>query len=146
MKTRHTIAFWLYLIAMVIAVFFGVRHLLATQLPAYHIGAIGVKWGDLDQNYQTLFLTLLRVIGSSQLGFGIAGLAIVLIPFRAKEAWTNWVLLAMGLVTGISTTYASLNLQLRTPTTTPWFAPGLSAVLALIGFAISIGVTQGKQA
>ena len=84
------------------------------------------------------------MLGSAQLGFGIAGLAIVLIPFRAKAAWANWTLLAMGVVTGITTTYASLNLQLRTPTSTPWFAPGLSLVLALIGFAISIGLTQDK--
>ena len=146
MKTRLTIAFWLYLIAMAMGVFFGVRHLLATQLPSYHIGAIGVEWGELDQNYQVLFLTLLRVLGSSQLGFGIAGLAIVLIPFRAKEAWANWVLLAMGLVTGVSTTYASLNLQLQTPTSTPWFAPSLSVLLALLAFAISTGVMQGDGA
>jgi hypothetical protein len=146
MKTRLTVAFWLYLVAMITVAFFGTRHLLASQLPSYHIGAIGIAWQDLDQTYQVLFLGLLKQIGSFQLGFAIAGAAIALFPFRAKMAWANWVLLAMALVTGVISTYASLDLHLRTPASTPWFAPGISVVLALIGFGLSIGVTRSKPA
>lgn len=142
MKTRFTVAFWLYLVAMVVVLFFGARHLLATQLPPYHINAIGVDWEDLDYNYQVLFLTLVRVIGASQLGVGIAGVVIVLIPFRAKMAWANWTLLVVAAITGVGSAIASLNLQLRTPTTTPWFAPAISVVLALVAFGLSIGVTR----
>ena len=144
MKVRFQIAFWLYLIAMIVVGFFGARHLFASQLPPYHIGALGTAWEDLDQAQQILLLNLLRQIGAAQLGVGILGAVTVLIPFRAKAAWANWALLAAGLITGVSSTYASLDLHLRTPASTPWFAPGISVVLTLIAFVLSIGITRGK--
>jgi hypothetical protein len=137
MDFRTKFGFGCYLLMLILCGVFGLLYLFSPQFMPYHAVAIGATWNDLPSAYRILILALMKAVGAGSLGSFIAGLFILLIPFRSGFPWANWALLIIGLVVSIPGLYAMLTVRWSTPASPPWVVPLIGMLLAIAGFTLS---------
>ncbi len=111
----------------------GLIYLVKPSFMPYHSQALSLPWNELSSATQTLFLALMRVCGG---GWLAASLAIALLQWQftkiKRASWMPAAILGVGLVSVLSTLYATLLVYLNTPGVPP--IPGvLILILLLIG-------------
>ena len=144
MDFRTKVGFGCYLLSLLLCGVFGLLYLFSPQFMPYHADAIGATWKDLAPAYRILILSLMKSAGAGFTGSTIAGLFILLIPFRSGSPWARWAMLIVGLAVTIPTLYATLTVKWGTPASPPWVAPLIGMLLVFVGFVLSTKRTQAR--
>ena len=137
MTLANIVAIACYLVAAGLSAMFGVIYLTRSEFMPYHSKAIGQEWGELTTNLQILLLALMRACGGGLLGVGLGVAILVIIPYRSGASWAMYAIPSIGLVTSISTLYATYLVKTKTPGNPPIGASLLAIGLFLIGFLLS---------
>lgn len=138
MKTKTTLAFACYLLAVLLSLAFASMYLFRPEFMPYHSAAVGVEWSQLDPKFQTLFLALMRVCGGGWLAVAAAMAVLLAVPFRRNEPWSRWAIPLVALCAAIPTLYATLLVKSRTPASPPWFGAVAAILLVIAGFMLSL--------
>jgi hypothetical protein len=138
MNWKLKVSFYCYLIASMVLITIGLIYLVQSEFMSYHAVAVGKNWSEVDPSFQILILALMKVTGG---GFLASGFAIVIILFKAfknKQPWAFWAIPVIGLITAISSLYATITVAQNTPASPPWIAAAVGLVLIASGFIFSI--------
>jgi hypothetical protein len=134
----HIAALTCYFAAYVMALLFGVRYLRTDRFMPYHRAAIGADWESLDHGLRVAILGMLKIVGGGMLSTAATGLVIILLPFRAGEAWATYAAPVPGLCLGLPTIYATLYIEKQTGAATPVRPAAAFLLLLLAGFCLSL--------
>jgi amino acid transporter len=137
MSTKTKIAFFCYLIAILVIASIAVIYLGTPQLLPYQEQAISVPWTELSPEVQTQFLSLLKVSGGGYLMTAIALAVMLFIPFRRREPWTRWAIPSIGIIGVAIVNYAGIMVRANTPGEPPLIAGPVVYVLMAVGFFLS---------
>lgn len=138
MTTIIQISFFCYLITAIISILFGIIYLVRSEFMPYHAVALEKQWIELDTKIQTLILALMRVAGGGFLATGIVVVLLMLLYLRTSKQWIMFIIPTVGLITSLSSLYATLLVKSRTPASPPVNLTLLSIGLILIGFILSL--------
>lgn len=94
----ENIAFWLYSLATLATLLIGLVYASRRQVMPYHLKALETSWEEIDPKYQFMLKALLNGGGYFGLSVGLFMLILILIPFRAGEAWAGYAIGVIGLV------------------------------------------------
>ena len=139
MTLRRKVSFALYLVSVAVLFAFAARYLLADRLMTYHAETIGVPRNGLPAEQQLVFVTLYRAAGSGMLAVGLAILIILVVPFRAGQAWSVWAMTAVGLVYAGLSLFLTLAYQAGTTAAVPWQGPAAATVTLIIAHFLAGG-------
>ncbi|MCJ8280438.1 MAG: hypothetical protein MJK14_11180 [Rivularia sp. ALOHA_DT_140] len=140
MTTIVQISFSCYLIAAIVSIVFGVIYLIRSEFMPYHAVALEKQWIELDIKIQTLILALMRVAGGGFLATGIVVILLMVLFFRTNEQWIIFVIPTIGLITSLSSFYATTLVKNRTPASPPVNLTLISIGLILTGFILSLSI------
>ncbi len=138
MSGRLKVAFLCYLLTLPLLIIIGLIYLFRPEFMPYHAVAVGQSWSELDPAFQILFLAFMRVVGGSFLATACAIGILLFKPFRQGIRWTYWAIPAIGLISSLSSLYATVHVAMNTPASPPWMAAALGALLLMIGFILSV--------
>jgi hypothetical protein len=116
----------------------GLAYLGRKEFMPYHAIALGKKWNELDRSAQILFLTSMKIIGSTWLAFSVSLGILLLYGFRSGQSWAVMGVPATGLMASVPTLLAVLHVKARTPASPPWLPLAVAASLFLAGLILSI--------
>jgi hypothetical protein len=138
MKKTMKSAFFCYVLVCLAFFFVGIVYFFSPRIMPYHEEVIGTKWESVAPRYQEMFLSLLHGVGATMVSICIAGLSILILPFRKGEKWAKWALPSIFLPSNLFLIYITLYLHVTYNVATPWVL--CVAVLALIvaGFILSM--------
>ena len=97
----------------------GVVYLLTNKFMPYHSDAIGASWGNLDANYQGLFLGLLKGLGAGALSSGVALLSLSVLSYLQGIRHYKYALALVALTYSCTLTYSIYTVYLLTPSEPP---------------------------
>ena len=137
MTLRRKISFGLYLVNAAVLFAFAARYLLADQLMSYHAETIGVARDGLPGEQMLVFITLYRAAGAGMLAVGIAILVMLIVPFRAGQAWASWGITTTGLVYACLSLFLTLAYQAETTAAVPWPGPAMAVVTLIIAHVLA---------
>lgn len=125
-------------LAALLAIFFGIRYLLAKEFMPYHAVVAGQPWSGLSPGVQTVILGMLRIIGGSFIAYGLM-LLWLLLPLSRHEAWASWATLSISAMSIVPTVYVTLWLRRFAPAArTPVLPSVVVLVLVAVGAASSL--------
>ena len=93
----------------------GVIYITADQFMPYHAQALSTQWDDLDSNYQTLFLALIKLAGAGGLVAGVVNLSLVVYLFRIANCKLIWLLPISALIFQLASNYVVYFVYTLTP-------------------------------
>jgi hypothetical protein len=134
---RLRLAFACYLLELPPLIIFGVVYLTRSAFMPYHAVAVGQSWPEVDPAFQVLILALMRVAGGGFLAAAVAMGILLFKPFRQGRRWAYWAIPAVGLISTLSSLYATAYVTWNTPASPPWIAAGLGVLLLCTGFILS---------
>jgi len=138
MSGRLKVAFFCYLLAVLILIIFGLIYLIRKEFMPYHAAAVGKNWSELDPAFQVLFLASMRIVGGCFLATACAIGILLFKPFRQGMRWTYWAIPIIGLISSLSLLYATIYVARNTPASPPWIGAALGTLLIVIGFILSL--------
>lgn len=138
MSIRMKFGFRCHLIAMILLGGIGLVYLFQSQFMQYQAIAVGKTWIEMDPASQILWLALMRFIGGAWIATALAMGIVLFIPFRQGMRWARWAVPAIGLIALLPAFYAMLSISLNTPAVAPWRSVGLTIVLLIVGFMLSL--------
>lgn len=94
---------------------FGLVYITADEFMSYHAQALAIDWIDLEKNYQSLLLALIKISGAGGLIAGAINLTLVVYFFRRKLSMLIWALPAASLAFQITVNYAVYMVKTNTP-------------------------------
>ena len=144
MSGRLKVAFLCHLLALLLLAIFGLIYLVRSEFMPYHAVAVGQNWSELDPSFQILILALMRAAGGGLLATPCAIGILLFKPFRQGIRWTYWAIPVIGLISSLSSLYATVYVARNTPAAPPWIAAALGALLLVIGFILS-WVPEAKE-
>jgi hypothetical protein len=112
---------------------FGLVYLTTAEFMPYHSEALSIDWADLDTNYQTLLLALIKICGAGGLVAGIVNLTFVVYFFRRRMSVLIWILPVTSMIFQMVMNYAVYMVE----TTTPGHPPLLLVSIGTIGFILA---------
>ena len=115
----------------------GLDYVLSPGLKAHHLQILDVSFDSLTVRTQILLVALMKGTGLVAIQ-GAVGLALLLlVPFRRRENWSRWAILAIGGLTLIPTLFGALRLRAQTGAAAEWWphVVMLSALLLAFGLA-----------
>jgi hypothetical protein len=136
--TKTKIALFCYLVAIAGPGIFGFIFLFRGEFMPYHAEAVGMPWAQVPRPFQILIMALLKLAGGAWLTVAVAELVLLLIPFRQGARWALWAVPLLGLLHYAGVCIAMAHVTLNTSAAPPWVATIASAVLLLVGAALSI--------
>lgn len=122
---KNTAGLLNYLAALVMLVF-GLIYLLKSRFMPYHSVAVSQEWHELSAGVQFVIIALMRVAGG---GYLVAALCIVILQRKYCHKTIRWIpdlILAIGLIIGTISIYATLIVRSNTDGEPP-------TILAVIG-------------
>lgn len=137
MSGRLKVAFLCYLLTLPLLIIFGLIYLFRPEFMPYHAVAVGQRWSEIDPAFQILILALMRVAGGGFLATACAIGILLFKPFRQGIRWTYWAIPVIGLISSLSSLYATVYVAWHTPASPPWIAAALGTLLVVIGFVLS---------
>jgi hypothetical protein len=97
-----------------VIMFFGLAYLLVNEPMPYHQRFMAVPLKDIPDNVITLFMYVLRVVGSSFVGVAITG--IILVHHHSKgAAWIRWTIFLLYSIIFIPLLIVTLKVGWYTP-------------------------------
>jgi hypothetical protein len=127
------LSFTCYLLVAIGSIVFGFIYLLRKKFMPYHQLALNKQWEELESEYQTLILALMRVTGSGFLATGVTILLLFLIYFQTEELITLWIIPAIATITSVGSLYATILVKTKTAGNPPIRLSILSIVLIILG-------------
>jgi hypothetical protein len=137
MGWQFKIAFFSYLVALLLLFVFALVYLFQSEFMPYHAVAVGQSWEEIDPAFRILILALMKVAGGGWLATVFAIGILLLKPFREGTRWAYWAIPVVGLPTSLSSLYATIYVAQNTPASPPWIAVALGTLLFLIGLVFS---------
>ena len=134
---RRNMAFACFLLGGVIPLAFGIKDLLTTRFAPFQEVAAGMQWEQVPPGLQNLFGMMTPLSGVNLIGFSVALLVIIVVPFRRGEAWADWALLLILGVISLIAAYLLYDISTETGATLPWFGPLVALALFVAGFFLS---------
>lgn len=130
----ENIAFWLYSLATLATLLIGLVYASRRQVMPYHLKALETSWEEIDPKYQFMLKALLNGGGYFGLSVGLFMLILLLIPFRAGEAWAGYAIGVIGLVGTLPLGYIVYRVKKYTAGNPPF------AVMIVINLMLIIGL------
>ena len=135
------IAFVLFAVAGMSHIIFGIVYVTADQFMPYHAQALSSEWNDLDANYKTLFLALIKLAGTGGLVAGIVNLSLVAYLFKRTSSRLIWLLPIPGLIFQLVTNYVVYSVYTDTPGEPPLVIVSIgTGVLILATVILFVGI------
>ena len=116
---QQKLALLLFALGGVSHVVFGLVYLSASEFMPYHSQALSIDWSDLDSDYQTLLLALIKLTGAGGLIAGIINLWMVIYFYRRRMTMLIWVLPVTSVVFHLVLNYAVYIVDTHTPGNPP---------------------------
>jgi hypothetical protein len=97
----------------------GIVYLASSEVMPYHRQILATPWDDLPPGCKLLILVFMK--GTGWVGISTAvSLAILLsVPFRRREPWSRWAILAVGATAVVPMLAGALYLRLQTGASAP---------------------------
>jgi len=130
----ENIAFWLYALATLATLLIGLVYASRRQVMPYHLQALETSWEEIDPKYQFMLRALLNGGGYFGLSVGLFMLILLLIPFRAGEAWAGYAIGLIGLVGTLPLGYIVYRVKKHTAGNPP------VAVMVVINLMLIVGL------
>jgi len=113
---------------------FGFVYLFRNSFMPYHSVAISHEWNQVDKATQYLFLALMRATAG---GFLSLSFTITFLQYKFsihKISWIPLLILVIGTISMLCTSYATLIVSFHTPGRPPLYDAILGEVLLIAGF------------
>jgi hypothetical protein len=120
----------------------GLIYTFSSQIMPYHQQVIGMKWEEVNPQFQMLFLAFLNGSGMAMFSLGLAIIILLFFPFRRGEIWSRWAIPVIYLPGSIYVLYIARNLHINTQASTPWLFLTILILIAIAGIICSI--EQGR--
>lgn len=133
-----SLAFACHALGIVTIVGFGLAYLLRRQFMPYHGVALGQEWAEVPRPVQVLTLALMRAVGGAALALAVLAGFVLLIPFRAGEAWAFWALPVSSVLVSSGSLLAMGTVAKNTPARPPFLPVVVALVLSIVGFFLSL--------
>jgi hypothetical protein len=124
----------------------GTVYMLTPRFMPYHSAAIGRTWDELDAQLQVLLLGLIKGGGGAAVAVGLALVVLTWVPLREGRRWARRTILAVGLCAYVPLLYVTLEIQLSTPASSPWYAVGAAIVVLLAGYWLGADLDDSSSA
>ena len=131
-------ALLLFAVGGVSHIAFGLVYLTAAEFMPYHSQALSIDWVDLDKNYQTLLLALIKICGAGGLVAGIINITLVVYFFRRRLSVLIWALPVTSMVFQIATNYAVYIVDTNTPGNPPLIIVSIGTVAFTIATCLLV--------
>jgi peptidoglycan/LPS O-acetylase OafA/YrhL len=125
-------ALLLFAVGGVIHIAFGFVYLTAAEFMPYHSQALSTDWADLDRNFQTLLLALIKICGAGGLVAGIVNLAFVVYFYRRRMSALIWILPITALIFQIAMNYSVYMVETNTPGHPPLIMVSIGTVAFIV--------------
>lgn len=132
MKKHELMALALLLLVAMVEFLFGSFYVYTPKILPYHEMYLGMRHEQLPAQVAFLMLGMLRIVGILLIGQGITLAVLAAGPFRRRELWAWWLVVA----TSIGTLLPILAIMLTIGTHSPWWL--VTAVLGLLCVAVSL--------
>lgn len=137
MPIKTKTAFGMNFTVAIVSSLVGISYLISSNMTSYHMQVIGVDWNTLAPGAQTLLLILKKGTGDACVLAGLAIAILLFVPFRRRESWSRWAILAIGYVFYIPMLGGALYLASTTGASSPWWLNAIMLLLLTIGFFIT---------
>ncbi|MEN2399395.1 hypothetical protein GKZ90_0006380 [Flavobacterium sp. MC2016-06] len=120
-----------------ISLIFGLVYLFKKSFLNYHKNAIDTNWKDLNFEFQTLILALMRAVSGGAIAVGFT---IIILQYNLNPDNRNWmafIILISGFIISICSLYAMLMVRLQTKGKPPMIIIFLSLILLSAGFFLN---------
>ncbi|MGA2823501.1 MAG: hypothetical protein ABSE72_08255 [Bacteroidales bacterium] len=121
-------------LAATILLSFGFVYLFRNSFMPYHSAAVSLAWTQVNHSTQYLFLALMRATAG---GFISLSFAIIFLQYKFtihKISWIPVLILVMGTISMICTSYATIEVSFHTPGRPPIDDAIIGEVLLIGGF------------
>ena len=121
-------------LAAAILLSFGFVYLIKNSFMPYHSAAVSLAWTQVDQSTQYLLLALMRATAG---GFISLAFAIIVLQYKFSKHRISWIpalILFIGTISMICTTYATIIIRFHTPGRPPVIDVVIGEALLILGF------------
>jgi hypothetical protein len=139
------LALILFAIVGISHLIFGIVYVTANEFMPYHAQALKIDWNSLDENYQTLFLALIRLAGAGGLVAGFINLALVKYLYHCVECRLIWLLIVSSLIFQFVTNYVVYYVYTNTPGEPPLLMVSTCSVIFIIATILLFAGMRGKH-
>lgn len=134
----HSYQFVFLGLAGLIAIFFGIKYLLAQEFMPYHATVAGRPWEQLEPGVQAIIIGMYRIMGGGFITYG-AALLWLLKPMDDLERWASLAALTITVTALVPVLFVTLWLRHVQPAARTPFAPAAVVfILAVTGAAFSL--------
>ncbi len=138
MSWKLKVAFFCYLLSMLILILFALMYILRSEFMPYHAAAVGQSWTEVDPAFQIVILALMKVTGGGWLATVFANGILLFIPFRKGMQWAYWAIPVIALPASLTSLYSVIHLARNTPASPPTMAAAIATILIVVGFVFSM--------
>ncbi len=125
-------------IALIGVFAFGLTYLLKPSFMPYQAEAVEMSWEEVPTNFQYLIRTYMIAASGGWLALGLVFFFLQNKFNKNREDWIPYLILVSGLIFGIISIYAALNLKMNTPANAPVMPiAGILGTL-IVGFFFNI--------
>ena len=135
---RRYIGMFFYVLGIASVIIFGSIYAFTDDLLPHHQELLGSVWVQTDYKVQLLMLSFKTYAGLAGLIIGFILAVLLLIPFRQKAPWANWLLLGAGCATTLPLAYIAFRIGKLTEFDTPWFLAAIMTLFFILGFLLSL--------
>lgn len=135
-----------YVLVGVLALGAGLVYLTRPEFMPYHADAVGMSWGELKPELQTLLLALMRVAAGGFLAAAATVFVLLAIPFRRGQRWADFAIPGVSLLAAVPTLFAVILVRSRTPAKPPLGMAALEVALILLGFMLTSRPANKRKA
>ncbi len=125
-----------YLAALILLTM-GVIYLFKSSFMPYHSAAVMQEWGEINLEFQSLILALMRAVSGGYIATAIAAAVMQKKFSSTKVAWLPPLILIVGLIVSLASIYATLIVRFNTPGEPPTALAIAGIVLLLIGYVFN---------
>ena len=140
------LALVLFVIGGISHIIFGIVYVTASEFMPYHAQALNVDWNSLDDNYKTLFISLIRLAGVGGLVAGLVNLTLVSYLYHHVESRLIWLLIASSLIFQSVMHNAVYSVYTNTPGEPPLLIVSIGSVTFIIATILLLAGIRVKHA
>jgi len=130
MSVQLKAAFAIYIANILVMLTIGFAFVFRNEFMPFHSDVIGMKWNELNSQFQILYLGMMRTEGAGFLASATALIILSIAAFRKPEQWLFLAMSAIGIVEYFPTFIANYHVSQVTNATPPWLLM-LSLILSL---------------
>ncbi|MCC9138351.1 hypothetical protein ACFSKU_21620 [Pontibacter silvestris] len=132
---NYTVAAALFILASI--------YLVKSSFMPYHSQAVSLPWNEIETSTQALILALMRVCGGGWLAVSLTTIFLQWHFSQNRLSWIPALILIIGLLSIVSTLYATSIVYFNTPGRPP--IPGLFVLIFLLVVGYRLNVAEIKK-